>query len=79
MTAEIVNLNKARKAREREQDKKCAEENRVRYGRTRAEKETAARNEAARLSELDGTKLTPRPSNEHDDLEPGLNTDENVS
>jgi hypothetical protein len=76
MTADIVNLNKARKTRDRAEDKKRAEENRVRFGRTKAEKQTAARNEVARIRELDGTQLTPRPG---DDLDPGPNTDETVS
>jgi Domain of unknown function (DUF4169) len=71
MTSNIVNLNKARKARDRADDKKRAEENRVRFGRTKAEKETAARNEDARNRELDGTQLTPRLDDNHDDLDPG--------
>ena len=40
--AEIVNLNKARKARARAEAARQAEENRVRFGRTRHERDTAA-------------------------------------
>lgn len=39
---EILSLSKARKARERADDRRRAEENRVRFGRTRAERETLA-------------------------------------
>lgn len=41
MTAEIVNLRKARKARDRADKEKRAEENRVKHGRTKAEREQA--------------------------------------
>lgn len=36
--SEIVNLNKARKARARQADKAAAAENRVRFGRTKGQK-----------------------------------------
>ena len=71
MTSDIVNLNKIRKARDRAGGKKRAEENRVRFGRTKAEKETAARNEEARLRELDGAQLVRRLDENHDDSNPG--------
>ena len=38
---DVVGLGKFRKARARVEDKKRAEENRIRFGRTRAERETA--------------------------------------
>ncbi len=38
---DVVGLGKFRKARTRVEDKKRAEENRVRFGRTRAEREAA--------------------------------------
>lgn len=52
--AEVVNLNRARKKRARATDKAKAAENRVAFGRTKAEKEAAAieRERAAKL--LDG-------------------------
>jgi hypothetical protein len=46
--SEIVNLNKARKARDRAEAKARAAENRVRHGRTKAEK-AVSELEAARL------------------------------
>jgi len=39
MTAEIVNLRKARKARDRVAKETQAEENRIKFGRTKAERE----------------------------------------
>ena len=38
MTAEIVNLNKVRKARERADREKDAQENRLKYGQTKSER-----------------------------------------
>jgi len=53
--AEIVNLRRARKAKARAEKDKAADENRARFGRTKAEK-TASRAEqdraARRLDEL---------------------------
>lgn len=36
---EVVNLNRARKAKDRDEREKTAAENRVRFGRTKAERE----------------------------------------
>jgi hypothetical protein len=53
---EIVNLNRARKAKRREGDQARAGANRAAFGRTKAEK-AAARAEADRtVSLLDGAK-----------------------
>ena len=51
--AEIVNLNKLRKAKARATDESRAQANRVKYGRTKAEKENDRRAEerSARLHE----------------------------
>jgi hypothetical protein len=38
VSAEIINLSKARKAREKEQAAKGAAQNRLKFGRTKAEK-----------------------------------------
>lgn len=55
--AEIVNLNRARKARDKADAKAEAAANRVIHGRTKAERE-AARAERERLSRLlDQTKI----------------------
>lgn len=53
---EIVNLNKARKARERQEAEARAAANRTRHGRTKAEKVNDARAEARRKALLDGVK-----------------------
>ena len=54
--AEIINLNRARKARDKAEAKDRAAQNRVTHGRTRAEK-AAARIEAERAARLlDGAK-----------------------
>ena len=71
MTAEIVNLNKFRKAREKAEDEKRAEQNRVRFGRTKAEKETVAQVERIKDRALDGAELTPRGVAVDDDIDPG--------
>ncbi|WP_292228847.1 DUF4169 family protein [Brevundimonas sp.] len=54
---EIVNLNRARKDRAKAEDRSRASANRVAHGRTKAEKQAAAKEKerAARL--LDGQKL----------------------
>jgi hypothetical protein len=54
MAAEIVNLRMARKQKARQEKEKTAEQNRISFGRTKAEKElTTARNtlERKRLDE----------------------------
>ncbi len=57
--SEIINLNKARKARGKAAAKDAAARNRARFGRTAAEKalERAEREKTDRL--LDGARLTP--------------------
>lgn len=59
--AEIVNLNKARKLKARAAAEQQAAENRVRYGRTKAEKQrdAAAAEEAQRRMDL--LKREPPP------------------
>jgi hypothetical protein len=54
---EIVNLNKARKARAKVEAEERARDNRVRFGRTRAEKEAARREAERHSNDLDGKKL----------------------
>lgn len=54
---ELINLNKARKARDRAASREAADVNRASHGRSRAERE-AAEAERLRLSRiLDGSKL----------------------
>ena len=55
--AEIINLNRARKAKKRVDDKARADANRAAFGRTKAEKQ-AADNDRARIERtVDGAKL----------------------
>ena len=53
---EIVNLNKARKAQARQGAEAKAAANRVKHGRTKAEKANDARAEARRQALLDGAR-----------------------
>ena len=55
--AEIVNLNKLRKARARAEDDSRAEANRIKYGRTKAEKENDRRAAERRALLHQGKKL----------------------
>ena len=56
---EIVNLRSVRKRAARDAAAKAADENRVRHGRTRTQREIGAReDERARLL-LDGKRLSP--------------------
>jgi hypothetical protein len=54
---EIVNLNKARKNHNRAVKARTAAENRIRHGRTRAEKAKHREEAERRARELDGGKL----------------------
>lgn len=54
--AEIVNLNRVRKARAKADATTRAEANRAGFGRTRAEREAQAADEARRAALLDGVK-----------------------
>ncbi|MDT8760674.1 DUF4169 family protein [Sphingomonas psychrotolerans] len=54
--AEIINLNKARKAKARADKPIRAQENRVRFGRTRAEKAAEAAEKARIAKTLDDSK-----------------------
>jgi hypothetical protein len=54
--AEIVNLNKARKARAKVESGKQAEANRAKFGRTRVQKDREAADQARRDALLDGAK-----------------------
>ena len=59
MGSNVVNLNRFRKKKQRAEEAKQAEINRIRHGRTKGEKERehADRERAARL--LDGKRLEP--------------------
>lgn len=54
--AEIVNLNRARKAKARSEAKTTAAANRAAFGRTKAEKQAATAEAERRARDLDGAK-----------------------
>lgn len=55
--AEIVNLNRFRKAAAREEAARQADANRVKYGRDKATRQREAQEEARRRALLDGAAL----------------------
>lgn len=57
--AEIINLNRVRKAKARAADKAGAAANRAAFGRTKAEREQAARTSEIETRRLDGAKRDP--------------------
>jgi hypothetical protein len=57
--AEIVNLNRARKAKAKSDADSTAAANRVKHGRSKAEKANDRAAEARRHALLEGAKLTP--------------------
>lgn len=54
--AEIVNFNRARKAKAKADAAKTAEANRAKFGRTKAERDAEAAEQARRNALLDGAK-----------------------
>lgn len=65
--AEIVNLNKARKARDKAAAKSRAAENRAAHGRPKAESQQTLLERLARSRALDGHKLDRDPERRDDD------------
>ena len=59
MTAEIINLRQVRKQRARDVKAKQATENRIRFGRTRVEREQEALTQARAEEILDGHEREP--------------------
>lgn len=57
--ADIINLNKARKAKARVTAEKQAAENRLRFGRSKAQKQQDAAETEAMRRKLDGLRLDP--------------------
>lgn len=53
---ELINLNKARKARDKATAKQGAETNRVAHGRTKAERQAAAKTRDRDAARLEGHK-----------------------
>lgn len=56
---DVISLNRFRKAKERAEAARKAEENRVRHGRTRADKELVRREQERQDADLDGKRLGP--------------------
>lgn len=71
MTAEIINLRKFRKARERAEKERLAAENRVRHGRSKAEREASEGIEAIERRRHDGAALEDAAGGPDDDNGPG--------
>lgn len=72
MSANIVNLNKVRKARAKADDDRRAIENNAYFSRTKAERANNERERATVKSALDGAELSPaRLDENHDDLDSG--------
>ncbi|MFA7307452.1 MAG: DUF4169 family protein [Hyphomicrobium sp.] len=67
MTAEIVNLNKVRKARERANRERDAQENRIKYGQTKSERNLFEARTRKWQSDLDASH---RRSDDDDDTGP---------
>lgn len=55
--AEIVNLNRYRKTREKERARSAAEENRARFGRNKAEKRADTDEQERNTRKIDGARL----------------------
>ena len=57
--ADIVNLNRSRKAKARSDKEAQAAQNRIAFGRTKAEKQQAAAEKARADKQIDDHKRTP--------------------
>ncbi len=73
MTAEIINLNKVRKARERADREREAHENRLKYGQSKSERSLADTQHRKSQGELDGARRedkAPAATDDVDDIDP---------
>lgn len=59
MSADIVNLRQARKQKARKDREATAEDNRRKFGRTKAEKQAVEREKSGLKQHVDGHRLTP--------------------
>lgn len=57
---DVVNLRRARKAKQRAEKEAAATENRTRFGRTRAERDKAAAEAEISARRLEGLRRCPR-------------------
>jgi len=70
MTAEIVNLNKVRKARERANRERDAQENRIKYGQTKSERNLFEARTRKWQGDLDASQRQPDSIADDDDTGP---------
>lgn len=61
---EVINLRRARKQKQRLDDERRAQENRVAFGRTKGERAAEAQKEAQRIAALDAHRREPPSSDE---------------
>jgi hypothetical protein len=74
--ADVVNLNRFRKRKARETAEREAEENRVRFGRTKAQKQRDAAEAEAAQRRLDQLRREPTTTPERDGSERGDRPDQ---
>jgi benzoyl-CoA reductase/2-hydroxyglutaryl-CoA dehydratase subunit BcrC/BadD/HgdB len=71
MTAEIINLNKVRKARERADREREAHENRLKYGQSKPERNLADAQHRKTQSDLEGARREGKGGvSDADDIDP---------
>ena len=70
MSAEVINLRQARKARQRAARQRQAETNREKHGRSKIDRDRAAREAQARTRHLDGHWLEPPQPADDDARDP---------
>ena len=66
MSAEIINLRQARKQKNRRDKEKTAEDNRLKFGRSKAERDAARRNRQELEHQVDGHRLKDGKPSEED-------------
>ncbi|PPD27179.1 MAG: hypothetical protein CTY20_13220 [Hyphomicrobium sp.] len=71
MAADIINLNRARKDKARAEKTAKAAENRVKFGRSKAEKTKIMADKERRQRELEGARRAIGPDHPDCDLDPG--------
>jgi hypothetical protein len=71
MTAEIVNLNKVRKARERADREREAHENRAKFGQAKTSSNLIRAEKRKLDADLDGAKREPSPGKRDEESGPG--------
>lgn len=67
MPAEIINLRRARKAKNRREAEAQAAENRITFGRTKAERQATDAAKALDARRLDGLQRERKPDNRNGD------------